>query len=58
MSTQQWPVSFHYYSVVLVSVLSGGDGNKRFSAITKRNRHISHYIVLIIIQWVADGSVP
>lgn len=58
MSTQQWPASFHYYLCVLVSVVSGGDGNKHSCAITKRNRRISHYVVQIIIQWVSDGSLP
>lgn len=58
MSTQQWPASFHYYLGVLVSVVSGGDGNKHSCAITKRNRRISHYVVQIIIQWVSDGSLP
>lgn len=57
MSTQQWPVSFHYYSLVLVSVVSGRASNKHASAITKRNRYVSHCVV-IIIQWAADGSLP
>ncbi len=41
MLTQQWPVSFHYYSLVLLSVVSGRASNKHSSAITKRNRYVS-----------------
>lgn len=57
MSTQQWPVSFHYYLLILVSVVSVRAGNKHSGAITKRNRYVSHRVV-IIIEWAADGSLP
>lgn len=57
MSSQQWPVSFHYYSLILVSVVSVRAGNKHPGAVTKRKRYFSYCVVIIIIQWAADGSL-
>lgn len=58
MSSQQWLVSFHYNSLILVSVVSVRAGNKHPGAVTKRKRYFSHCVlIIIIIQWAADESL-